>query len=73
MGMIDRPNELLRVVRETLGLKVGERFTVGEEMDKYYFTEHDFFVEYEVLGKKEKTKSYLPLMFLCYKRIERVK
>ena len=72
MGIIDRPNELLRVVREMLGLKVEEYFTIEGVNHKYYFTEQDIMVEYRVLKDLEQKKSNIPLLDLCHKRIERV-
>jgi hypothetical protein len=72
MGIIDRPNELLRVVREALGLKVGEKFTVEGINQKHYFTDNDIMLELKESSKTYQLKSNISLSDLCHKRIERV-
>jgi hypothetical protein len=69
MGIIDRPNELIVVVRETLGLKVFEKFRVNNVSGVYMFSNHELLLVDSAIGA---ITSSMSLNDLCHKRIERV-
>ena len=69
MGIIDRPNELIVIVREALGLKVFEKFRVDNVTGVYMFSNQELLLVDAPIGT---ITSSLSLNDLCHKRIERV-